>query len=106
MLKVGGIWVSPVEIENVLMEHQAVGECAVVGREIEGLVKPFAYVALDKRYADQDRDGLRKSLLGYMAGRLPKFKCPWDVMFLDELPKTATGKVQRFKLRTVSKKAA
>ena len=44
MFKVGGIWVSPVEIENVLMEHESVNECAVVEQEIEGLIKPFAYV--------------------------------------------------------------
>ncbi len=108
MLKVGGIWVSPVEIENVLMAHEAVNECAVVGHEIEGLVKPFAYVSPEKAYAatEKERIGLSKAILEYAADRLPKFKCPWQVLFTDELPKTATGKIQRFKLRGGMKRAA
>ena len=108
MLKVGGIWVSPVEIENVLMEHEAVSECAVVGQEIEGLIKPFAYVVPERNFAgtEKDRIELRKRLLEYTGGRLPKFKCPWDVIFSEDLPKTATGKIQRFKLRTARKQAA
>lgn len=99
MLKIGGIWVSPVEIENVLMEHQAVEECAVVGQEIEGLVKPFAYVVAGPKGYESDKEALRKSILDFAAQNLPKFKCPWDVFLPDELPKTATGKFQRFKLR-------
>ena len=107
MLKVGGIWVSPVEIENVLMSHEAVDECAVVGREMEGLVKPFAYVKAESKYAATKQDGeLSRSLLEYARERLPKFKCPWGVFFPDELPKTATGKIQRFKLRTDMKQRA
>lgn len=107
MLKVGGIWVSPVEIENVLMEHDAVNECAVVGQEIEGLIKPFAYVSPEKKCAsDKERSELSHLLLEYAATRLPKFKCPWQVFFTDELPKTATGKIQRFKLRGPLKRAA
>ncbi|WP_028322335.1 benzoate-CoA ligase family protein [Desulfatiglans anilini] len=108
MLKVGGIWVSPVEIENVLMEHKAVHECAVVGQEIEGLIKPFAYVILEPQYtgADTDKPRLSRELLDYAAGRLPRFKCPWDIMLPDELPKTATGKIQRFKLRMPERQAA
>lgn len=108
MLKVGGIWVSPVEIENVLIEHESVHECAVVGQEIEGLIKPFAHVVTEEKSAlnEEDKVKLRKELLEYSSGRLPKFKCPWDVILVDELPKTATGKIQRFKLRTVQKKVA
>ena len=108
MLKVGGIWVSPVEIENVLMEHEAVNECAVVGREVEGLIKPFAHVTLEERYADaeKDRSQLIKGILEYAAGRLPGFKRPWGVFLMDALPKTGTGKIQRFKLRTSEKRAA
>ncbi len=107
MLKVGGIWVSPVEIENVLMEHDAVSECAVVGHEIEGLTKPFAYVSPEEKYASKKETAeLGRLLLDYAATRLPRFKCPWQVFFADELPKTATGKIQRFKLRGPLKQAA
>jgi benzoate-CoA ligase len=108
MLKVGGIWVSPVEIENVLMEHEAVNECAVVGQEIEGLIKPFAYVAPEKKYVatEKERVELSKRLLDFAGARLPKFKCPWGVHLTNELPKTATGKIQRFKLRAINDRAA
>ena len=98
MLKVGGLWVSPVEVENALMAHAAVLEAAVVGREDhDGLVKPVAYVVLrEGRHA-------RAELAGRTAGvrRRPPgvYKRPRWVEFLAELPKTATGKIQRFKLR-------
>ncbi|MFH1116400.1 MAG: benzoate-CoA ligase family protein, partial [Pseudomonadota bacterium] len=98
MLKVGGIWVSPIEIEYVLMEHPAVNECAVVGREVEGLMKPFAYVVLHAVDASS-KERASSELTEFVANRLPKFKRPWGISFLDELPKTATGKIQRFKLR-------
>ncbi|HTY22739.1 MAG TPA: benzoate-CoA ligase family protein, partial [Desulfomonilaceae bacterium] len=99
MLKVGGIWVSPVEIENTLMEHEAVHECAVIGEEVEGLVKPFAHVVLNEACDPEEKEHLAKELLLFLAGRLPKFKWPWGFFFVDTLPKTATGKIQRFKLR-------
>lgn len=99
MLKVGGIWVSPMEIEYVLMEHPAVNECAVVGREVEGLVKPFAYVVLNASDGSEDEQQMSLELMEFLASRLPKFKRPWGIRFLDSLPKTATGKVRRFKLR-------
>lgn len=108
MLKVGGIWVSPVEIENVLMEHGAVHECAVVGHEIEGLIKPFAYVVPESEAAptEKDRAELGDRLLQHAGSRLPRFKCPWGVIFPEELPKTATGKIQRFKLRALERRVA
>jgi benzoate-CoA ligase len=100
MLKVGGIWVSPVEIENVLMEHEAVNEAAVVGREVEGLVKPFGYVTLNEGFKEQDRDWEPgEELIQFVSRRLPRFKWLREVQVLDELPKTSTGKIQRFKLR-------
>ena len=102
MLKVGGIWVSPVEIENVLLEHKAVHEAAVVGHDVEGLSKPFGYVALNEEFRDQPDDDLTKELLQFVSERLPKFKWLRGVYFIDELPKTATGKIQRFKLRKAS----
>ena len=99
MLKAGGLWVSPMEIEHTLMEHEAVHECAVVGHEIEGLVKPFAYAVLNEGWQDKPQDELQKILMDYLGSKLPKFKRPWGVRFTDDLPKTATGKIQRFKLR-------
>ncbi len=99
MLKAGGLWVSPMEIEHALLEHEAVNECAVVGHEIEGLVKPFAYVVLNEEWDQEPEDHLDRKLLDFLAGKLPKFKRPWGIHFVNELPKTATGKIQRFKLR-------
>jgi benzoate-CoA ligase family protein len=103
MLKAGGLWVSPMEIEHVLLEHEAVNECAVVGHEIEGLVKPFAYVTLNEGWDQSIEDNLVQSLLDFLSSRLPKFKRPWGIRFVDDLPKTATGKIQRFKLRGSNK---
>jgi benzoate-CoA ligase family protein len=98
MLKVGGLWVSPVEVENALVAHPAVLECGVVGREDhDTLVKPMAFVVL--------RDGvsgtpeLAKELQQFVRERLAEYKRPRWVAFLPELPKTATGKIQRFRLR-------
>jgi benzoate-CoA ligase len=102
MLKVGGIWVSPVEIENVLLEHKAVHEAAVVGHDIEGLSKPFGYVALNEEYKTKNDEQLTEELLQFVSERLPKFKWLRGIYFIDELPKTATGKIQRFKLRKAS----
>ncbi|MGC8658528.1 MAG: benzoate-CoA ligase family protein [Desulfomonilaceae bacterium] len=100
MLKAGGLWVSPMEIEHALMEHEAVNECAVVGHGIDGLVKPFAYVVLNEGWSQQSDSQLDRKLLDFLANKLPKFKRPWGIHFVDELPKTATGKIQRFKLRS------
>jgi len=98
MLKVGGIWVSPVEIENALVEHPAVLEAAVIGRaDKDELVKPMAYVVLSSEApAGQD---LERELQAFVAGKLAEYKRPRWVEFLSELPKTATGKTQRFRLR-------
>jgi 4-hydroxybenzoate-CoA ligase len=98
MLKVGGIWVSPLEVENCLIEHPAVFETAVVGkRDTKGLVKPKAYVVLRNGYEASDK--LEEELKNYVKDRLAKYKYPRFIEFMDELPKSATGKVQRFKLR-------
>jgi benzoate-CoA ligase family protein len=99
MLKVGGIWVSPMEIEYALIEHEAVNECAVVGHKVEGLEKPFAYVVLHEAVPDESLEKMNEDLLKFVAGKLPKFKRPWGITFVLDLPKTATGKIQRFKLR-------
>jgi 4-hydroxybenzoate-CoA ligase len=98
MLKVGGIWVSPVEVENCLTHHEAVLETAVVGaKDEQGLVKPKAYVVLREGYTPSEE--LAEELKKWVLDRLAKFKYPRWVEFIPELPKSATGKIQRFKLR-------
>ncbi|HEY9289155.1 MAG TPA: benzoate-CoA ligase family protein, partial [Candidatus Dormibacteraeota bacterium] len=98
MLKVGGIWVSPVEIENTLIEHPAVQEAGVVGRrDTDNLEKPMAYVVLAKEYAASPE--LAKELQDFVRTRIADYKRPRWIEFVEALPKTATGKTQRFKLR-------
>ena len=98
MLKVGGMWVAPAEVEAALGEHPAVLEVAVVGRgDGDGLTKPHAYcvlrdgVAASETLAAELREGVRKRLGGY--------KSPRWVDFVTELPRTSTGKIQRYALR-------
>jgi benzoate-CoA ligase family protein len=98
MLKVGGIWVSPFEVESALAAHEAVLECAVVGApDGDGLVKPKAFVVL--KDAARAGDALVDELKQFVKGRLAPFKYPRWIDFVAELPKTATGKIQRFRLR-------
>ena len=98
MLKVGGIWVSPFEVESALGAHDAVLEAAVVGHADEGgLVKPKAFVVLKDPKAP--RDGLEAELKAWVKDRLAPFKYPRWIEVVAELPKTATGKIQRFRLR-------
>ncbi|HVP52911.1 MAG TPA: benzoate-CoA ligase family protein, partial [Terriglobales bacterium] len=98
MLKVSGQWVSPVEIEAALVEHPAVREAAVIGREdAERLVKPMAFVVLEPDGNGDEKTA--RELQDFVAGKLAPFKKPRWVEFVSELPKTATGKIQRFKLR-------
>jgi benzoate-CoA ligase len=98
MLKVGGIWVSPVEVEATLVAHQAVLEAAVVGREDEQkLVKPVAYVVL--KDAAHASEAFADELREFVKARLAPYKAPRAIEFVKDLPKTATGKIQRFKLR-------
>ena len=99
MLKVSGVWVSPVEIECALLDHPAVLEAAVVGREDrDDLIKPVACVVL--RDGQLPSPELADQLQEFVATRLASYKRPRWVEFLPALPKTATGKVQRFKLRS------
>ena len=98
MMKVGGIWTAPFEIEAKLMEHPLVLEAAIVGREDNaGLVKPAAFVVL----ADSSAVGadLETELRTLCKEGLAPYKYPRWIEFVDDLPKTATGKIQRFKLR-------
>jgi benzoate-CoA ligase len=95
MLKVSGIWVSPAEVEAALVSHDAVLEAAVVGKEDEQkLVKPKAFVVLKP-----GREASAEELQSYVKTRLAPYKYPRWIEFAAELPKTATGKIQRFKLR-------
>jgi 4-hydroxybenzoate-CoA ligase/benzoate-CoA ligase len=98
MLKVGGIWVSPFEVESALMSHKDVLEAAVVGHADEAdLIKPKAFVVLTRGEGDGEKG---VELQQFVKDMLAPYKYPRWVEFVDELPKTATGKIQRFKLRT------
>lgn len=97
MLKVGGLWVSPIDIENTLMEHPAVLEAAVVGITVDGLTRVKASVTLRSGYSPSD--GLAAALQAWCKDRLQRYQYPHLIEFVDELPKTVTGKIQRFKLR-------
>ena len=99
MLKVGGIWCSPVEIENCLVGHPAVLEAAVVGHADEqALIKPKAIVVL--KQAGDASAALTEALMAHCKRTLAPYKYPRWIEYVPELPKTATGKIQRFKLRS------
>ena len=98
MLKVGGIFVSPFEVETALASHEAVLEAAVVGHADEsGLIKPKAFVVL--KGGERGSEALADALKAHVKSKLAPYKFPRWIEFLSELPKTATGKIQRFKLR-------
>jgi benzoate-CoA ligase len=98
MLKVGGIWVSPVEIENTLVEHPAVQEAGVIGRrDADDLEKPMAYVVLAA--GQHGSPELARELQDFVRSKIAEYKRPRWIEFVEALPKTATGKTQRFKLR-------
>ena len=95
MLKVSGIYVSPFEVESTLMLHPAVLEAAVIGvNDAEGLTKTKAFVVLKSGQSASEAE-----LKAFVKDRLAAYKYPRAIEFIDELPKTATGKIQRFKLR-------
>jgi benzoate-CoA ligase len=97
MLKVGGLWVSPVEIEQALGEHPAVFECAVVQVQVEGLTRIKAVVVPAGTHAEPAK--LTPELQEWCKQRLQRYEYPHVVEYVDELPKTTTGKIQRYKLR-------
>ncbi len=102
MLKAGGIWVSPVEVEGILLEHPAVLECGVVGNVDESnLEKPLAFVVPREGYTASPE--LEKELQSFVRSKTAHYKYPRWVKFVNELPRTATGKVQRYKLRSLLK---
>jgi 4-hydroxybenzoate-CoA ligase len=100
MLKVGGIWVSPFEVEEALIGHAAVLEAAVVGQpDTDGLVKPKAFVVLQQAAPRGDLAALTEALQNHVKAAIGVWKYPRWIEFCDSLPKTATGKIQRYKLR-------
>jgi benzoate-CoA ligase len=102
MLKVSGIYVSPFEVEATLVQHPAVLEAAVIGLpDAQGLTKTKAFVVL--KAGEQVSD---EQLKAFVKDRLAPYKYPRVIEFIDELPKTATGKIQRFKLRELEDRAA
>ena len=104
MLKVGGIWVSPVEIENTLVEHAAVQEAGVIGRrDADDLEKPMAYVVLAA--GKEPSAELARELQDFVRSKIAEYKRPRWIEFVEALPKTATGKTQRFKLRQAASEA-
>jgi benzoate-CoA ligase len=100
MLKVSGIYVSPAEVEAALVTHEAVLEAAVVGHEDENkLIKPKAFVVL--KPGQSGGEALKQTLQQHVKDKLAPYKYPRWIEFMPELPKTATGKIQRFKLRSM-----
>ena len=104
MIKAGGMWVSPAEVEGALAEHPAVVEAGVVGApDRDDLVKPLAFVVLAR--GREAGTALEAELKAFVKQRLAPYKYPRWIVFVDELPKTATGKIQRFKLRDLAPEA-
>ena len=100
MLKVSGIYVSPFEVEATLVQHPAVLEAAVVGKEdADGLTRTKAFVVLKA-----EQKATEEELKAFVKDRLAPYKYPRYIEFVDDLPKTATGKIQRFKLRALEAK--
>jgi benzoate-CoA ligase len=98
LFKVNGRWLGPAEVESALIAHPAVREAAVIARDDEnGLTKPAAYVVVDPTFVPNDE--LARDLQNWVGERIGPYKRPRWIEFLSELPKTATGKLQRFKLR-------
>ena len=103
MLKVGGIYVSPTEVENTLVSHEAVLEAAVVGRADQaGLIKPEAFITL--KPGKNNEPGLDEAIKKYVRSHIAPYKYPRWINIVNDLPKTATGKIQRYKLRQITSK--
>ena len=102
MFKVSGIWVSPFEVEQAISSHPEILESAVVPEmDKEGLVKSKAFVVLKNKQIDKsDFENLKKEIKDFVKEKIGMWKYPRNIEISDELPKTATGKIQRFKLRS------
>ncbi|WP_338598527.1 benzoate-CoA ligase family protein [Sulfolobus tengchongensis] len=98
MIKTSGLWVSPIEVEAALLAHPAVSEAAVVGIPDEvGLIKVVAFVTLKQGYLPSQE--LSNELRNFLKDKLDHYKVPREIRFVNEIPKTATGKIQRYKFR-------
>jgi acyl-coenzyme A synthetase/AMP-(fatty) acid ligase len=100
MIKVSGEWVSPIEMEHVLLEHPAVQEAAVVGLPVDGLMRIRAVIVLAS--GQHSVSTLVPELQDWCKTRLQRYQYPHRIDFVPDLPKTVTGKIQRFKLREVA----
>jgi benzoate-CoA ligase len=97
MIKAGAHWVSPVPVEDALLSHPAVSECAVAAISAGALVKPGAFVILAP--GTVQTPGLARELRDHLLAQIPDYMCPARFKFVEELPRTVTGKIQRFRLR-------
>lgn len=97
MLKAGGQWISPVQVEDALRTHPSVADCAVAACRVGGLERPAAHVVL--RPGLSPASSLERELRVHLSTRVPDYMCPLLYRFVDDLPRTSTGKVQRFKLK-------
>jgi acyl-coenzyme A synthetase/AMP-(fatty) acid ligase len=97
MIKVGGLWVSPADVEGCLVKHPAVSEAAVIGVHVDDLSRIKAFVICAT--APDDPDALAEELRGWCKENLRRYEYPHVVEFVEDLPRTPTGKVQRYKLR-------
>ena len=100
MLKVSGVYVAPAEIENCLLQHEAVLECAVVGHESDGLVKPKAFIVVREGFETTDQ--LVEDIKQFVKNNIAVYKYPRWVEFVDSLPKNDRGKIDRKKLKSGS----
>lgn len=104
LLKVGGLWVSPVEVEDCLTQHPKVALAAVIGAEEDGLTKPKAFIvvreeARESVATEEGRAALADELKGHVKAKLTKHKYPRWVVFVDDMPKNDRGKVDRRALK-------
>ena len=97
MLKVSGVFVAPAEIENCLLQHEAVLECAVVGHEADGLVKPKAFLVLREAY--EGNNELSEQIKQFVKSRIAVYKYPRWIEFVASLPKNDRGKIDRKQLK-------
>lgn len=98
MLKVSGVFVAPAEIENCLLQHEAVLECAVVGHEFEGLIKPKAFIVLREGYSSSEQMG--EEIKHFVKSNIAVYKYPRWIEFVDSIPKNDRGKTDRRKLKS------
>jgi benzoate-CoA ligase len=100
MLKVSGVFVAPAEIENCLLQHEAILECAVVGHQSEGLIKPKAFLVLREGFHSSEQ--LANEIKQFVKDKIARYKYPRWVVFVTDLPKNDRGKIDRKKLKDLN----